>query len=123
MARVKWAIETYENANHNPHIVLNGLSDKQPLFLSKSTGDVVELDASSSQDPDGDDLHFDWYVYEEIYKPKSPILLEMEVGKEKVRLKVPDLHNGESIHIILEVTDNGTPALTSYKRIIISSNK
>lgn len=123
MARVKWAIEPYENANHNPHIVLNGLSDKQPLFLSKSTGDVVELDASSSQDPDGDDLHFDWFVYEEIYKPKTPILLEMEAGKEKVRLKVPDLHNGESIHIILEVTDNGTPALTSYRRIVISYDK
>jgi len=123
MARVKWGITTYSNANHNPEIVLNGLGGNEPLFLSKSKGDVVELDASSSRDPDGDELNFNWFVYEEIYKPQSPIFPEMEVSGAKVKFTIPEIHNGEDIHIILEVTDSGTPSLTSYKRIIISSNQ
>jgi hypothetical protein len=28
---------------------------------------------------------------------------------------------GKALHLILEVTDNGVPALTSYKRIIIQT--
>jgi hypothetical protein len=27
---------------------------------------------------------------------------------------------GSTIHLILEVTDNGTPALTRYQRVIVS---
>ena len=34
--------------------------------------------------------------------------------------KVPaDAQPGQTIHVILEGTDNGTPALTRYRRIIV----
>ena len=32
---------------------------------------------------------------------------------------MPEARPGETIHIILEVTDDGEPALTSYRRIVI----
>ncbi|MEX2514387.1 MAG: nucleoside hydrolase-like domain-containing protein [Cyclobacteriaceae bacterium] len=121
LARVKWGIAPYENANHNPIIILNGLEGMERMLLNKSQGDWVELDATACHDPDGDALNFNWYVYEEIYKPKTPILSAALEGKEKVKFKVPDIPDGEQIHIILEVTDKGTPSLTSYRRIMISS--
>jgi hypothetical protein len=123
MARVKWGLVPYEEANHNPIIILNGSTSTEPIHYKKAKGDLLELDASSSHDPDGDDLHYNWFVYEEIYKPETPILFEMEAGMQKVQLKVPEIRDGQHIHIILEVTDGGTPALAAYRRIIISSEQ
>jgi len=31
-----------------------------------------------------------------------------------------DAMAGQTIHLILEVTDNGTPALTRYQRIVVT---
>jgi hypothetical protein len=31
-----------------------------------------------------------------------------------------DAMPGQTIHLILEATDNGTPALTRYQRIVVS---
>ncbi|MEX2567801.1 MAG: nucleoside hydrolase-like domain-containing protein [Cyclobacteriaceae bacterium] len=121
MARVKWGMVPYENANHNPIIILNDIEGKEPLRIHQSKGDWIELDASASHDPDGDELVFNWYVYEEIYKPPTPILSTAKEGKEKVKFKMPEIPFGEQIHIVLEIKDNGIPFLTSYKRIMISS--
>jgi len=36
-------------------------------------------------------------------------------------MQVPaDATAGQTIHLILEATDNGTPALTRYQRIVVS---
>jgi hypothetical protein len=36
------------------------------------------------------------------------------------KFRAPDVTSLQTIHIILTVTDNGTPALCSYKRVIIT---
>jgi len=40
---------------------------------------------------------------------------------EEISFTMPELKNGESLHIILEVKDSGLPALFSYRRVIISN--
>ena len=40
--------------------------------------------------------------------------------EDRITFRIPDDSAGKSIHIICEVTDNGNPALTSYRRIIIN---
>jgi len=35
-------------------------------------------------------------------------------------IKAPDVTSPQTVHFILKVTDKGTPALTRYKRIIVT---
>ena len=38
----------------------------------------------------------------------------------QAELEIPeDVKGGQTIHLILEVTDNGEPALTSYQRVVV----
>jgi uncharacterized protein involved in tolerance to divalent cations len=39
---------------------------------------------------------------------------------QSVYVVAPEVEKKETIHIILKVTDKGTPALSSYKRIIVT---
>ena len=36
--------------------------------------------------------------------------------------EMPKLGEGQTLHIILEVQDNGSPSLTSYRRIVLGSD-
>jgi hypothetical protein len=46
-------------------VVLNGRGGKAPLVLDAQVGVPIELDASSTTDPDGDGLSFRWFYYPE----------------------------------------------------------
>ena len=46
--------------------------------------------------------------------------MAISVKNGKVRFKMPkDIKPNKTIHLICEVSDNGTPSLTRYKRIIL----
>ncbi|WP_373613644.1 hypothetical protein [Mucilaginibacter sp. OAE612] len=39
----------------------------------------------------------------------------------QTQIRVPkDAVSGQTIHIVFQATDNGTPSLTSYQRVIIA---
>jgi hypothetical protein len=38
----------------------------------------------------------------------------------KSLLKVPKVESRQTVHFILKVTDKGTPALSSYRRVIVT---
>lgn len=121
MARVKWATDSFEAANHNPELVVNGMNGTSLIEIAGEPGEKIRLDASESSDPDGDALEFSWFVYEEIYKPEQPLGLEIEKNGAIARFALPQMPAGAQLHLILEVSDNGSPSLTSYRRIILSA--
>ena len=48
---------------------------------------------------------------------------KMEISGEETsvaKVMIPDDASGSTVHIICEVVDDGTPVLTSYRRIIIN---
>ncbi len=115
--RMDWCIEDYKSANHVPVVSVNGNSKKEALIISEKPGKRIQLDASGTKDPDGNQLHFEWLIYSEAGNLTKTLKLKSE--GPKASLQLPELQEGESLHIILRVTDLGIPALSGYKRIII----
>tara|TARA_R110001592_G_scaffold108704_3_gene303657 strand:- start:36557 stop:37849 length:1293 start_codon:yes stop_codon:yes gene_type:complete len=122
MARAKWAILPFDQANHNPVVIVNGHKSSTPLYINAQPGKELALDAVASTDPDGDALTFSWWVYNEIFQPVSPIDFKGSEKNSEVKIKVPPMAPGMQLHLILEVTDKGLPALTTYKRVIITAS-
>ena len=74
------------------------------------------------RDPDGNKLSYKWWQYFEVdtYAGKANV---KDPDKSKTSLVIPaDAKTGDTIHLIVEVTDSGTPKLTRYQRVIITVN-
>ncbi|MDN5217471.1 DUF1593 domain-containing protein [Fulvivirgaceae bacterium BMA12] len=117
-ARVQWGTKKYSEANHHPVIIVNGENGKSPLRIKVESGDRILLDASKSSDFDKDNLGFEWLVYKEAGTYMGTMKIK-KPDKPKLSFKSPKDAKGTNIHLICRVTDNGIPALTSYKRVII----
>jgi hypothetical protein len=112
-ARADWSVKPYADANHPPVVKLT-----HPLDMSVKPGDKVSFSAAGTIDPDGDPITCRWWQYPEAESYPGSVQIET-AGKLSASLTVPaDATTGQTIHIICEVTDNGTPRLTRYQRII-----
>ena len=119
-ARMDWNVAAdYNEANHNPIIILNGNEGKSLATAKASEGEKVVLSAKSSHDPDGDELSYNWFLYKEAGNFNGDVVLE-NLSEQEISLSMPKLGAGQELHIILEVKDNGTPSLSSYRRVILS---
>jgi hypothetical protein len=115
---MQWTMaDDYAKANHHPVVVTNGSRSTTPLFMKARSGDVIQIDASKSFDPDGDALTFEWSHYKEPSTYKGPLSIHSECSKASVQ--IPNDASGLQIHLILKVSDNGNPMLVGYRRIII----
>jgi hypothetical protein len=61
-------------------------------------------------------LTYRWWQYHEADSVKAEITIT-DANAQQASFVVPD-EPGKQIHIILEVTDDGTPPLVGYQRII-----
>jgi hypothetical protein len=99
-ARMDWCVR--EDANHAPVAVV------KEAALSVEAGEPVSLDASWSTDRDGNTLTYCWYVYKEPSTYDGVLDLQ-GANSTNVMFTAPDVSAERYIHLILEVTDNGTP--------------
>jgi hypothetical protein len=114
-ARMDWCVaEDFKDANHAPLVKLKGKRD-----LSVSGGDKVILDASATSDPDGDDIQFAWWQYTDAGSYEGSVDLQ-DSKNATILFAAPRVTKPETIHIILKVSDEGSPVLASYERIIIT---
>ena len=118
-ARMDWCIRPYAQANHPPVVVAD-----QPQGIQVLVGEWITIDASGSSDPDGDQLQFNWFQYKEPGDYWNWNELKMEnPNNSELKFQIPpwiELSKPRTTHIILEVRDNGEPALFRYRRFIIS---
>lgn len=91
------------------------------MYVSAAPGDTLCLDASRSHDADNDSISFVWKIYEEAGDMRGAAI--GNPTGEKCTVSIPKSERGKSLHVILEVSDNGSPSLTSYKRIVILTNQ
>jgi hypothetical protein len=115
-ARMDWCIKPYNEANHPPVLALGHAAE-----LSIKSGETVPLSAEGSKDPDGNVLSYQWIYYREVgtFESASPIAIKDNTLKNASFI-APKVNYPENMHIVLAVTDNGKPALTRYKRVIVT---
>jgi len=113
-ARMDWCMAEYKNANHPPVPVI-----KQQAEITVKSGQGFGLDASDTYDPDGDSFSYLWFHYPEAGTYKKPINISPE-NHNNIWITAPDVEQKETVHIILKITDKGTPHLSRYKRVIVT---
>jgi hypothetical protein len=118
-ARMDWCVaDDLKKANHNPVAVLNGDRTKRVLELAARPGETVRLNSTGSTDPDGQATTATWFVYREAGSFEGEVKLSASNG-ERTALVTPVAKQPATVHVILQITDDGTPALTAYRRAII----
>ena len=119
-ARMDWCIaDTFKKANHNPIAALYGNTSKDVAQMRVKSGNRVSLNAKYSSDPDGNQLTYHWFVYNEAGTYKGQVEIKNNTSSQAY-LIAPEMDEQKTLHVILEVKDNGQPPLYSYRRIIIA---
>jgi len=74
-ARMDWTLEDGRAANHNPEVIVNGMTGKAPILLNASVGVPLTLDATGTRDPDGGTCRYNWFFYPEAGRgiPGQPV--------------------------------------------------
>lgn len=107
-------MKPYDQANHPPIVKLT-----HALDLKARPGDKISLSARGTTDPDGDTLTYRWWQYQEADTYAGTVEIE-NAGHLETSFTVPnDAGEGQTIHVICEVTDDGAPQLTRYQRVVI----
>ena len=113
-ARMRWSVTPkYADANHEPRVRIDG-----PLEIVVYAGQSVKLSGTVA-DPDGNTVAVKWWQFV-LPDPRGMVEIASPATMETIVAIPKDAKPGEQYHVILEATDNGSPALTRYQRVIMT---
>jgi cellulose-binding protein len=119
-ARMDWTVQSnYADANHPPVAGFNDDTSGAVIELTVKPGAEVKLSAEGSTDPDGNNLSYRWYQYREPGSYAGSITISNSDARDAA-FKAPPVEDARTIHIVLEVTDDGELSLTRYRRVIVT---
>lgn len=118
-ARLDWCVRPRKEANHPPIPAFRGDTSRTVVRLDARPGEILRLDANGSTDPDDHLLSHRWWVYREAGTYSGEVAIA-GADRRQAELRLPADAAGRTVHVILEVTDNGTPPLTRYRRIVVT---
>lgn len=114
-SRMKWSVTpTYAGANHEPGVTIRGSAR-----VTARPGDTVRLEGTAS-DPDGNAVAVRWWRWKDVDTYPGDVRLSHPTALT-THLRIPDdAMPGQTIQLVLEATDSGTPALTRYLRVVVA---
>ena len=111
-ARADWCVNDFKSANHAPKVVVS----KKNISVSK--GQKITLKPMTS-DPDSNKVSLKFWQYKEVGTCKQEAVISSK--NNTAEIIIPQTANrGDTIHIVVEAEDNGTPSLTRYQRVILT---
>jgi len=111
-ARADWCVKKYAEANHAPNVTV------EKNLIEANAGEKIVLQGSAS-DPDNNKLSYKWWQYVEAGTYPTAISIQNS-DKQNATVVIPaDVVKGLTFHFILEVSDDGSPRLTRFQRIIV----
>lgn len=113
-ARADWCVKSWEEANHAPQVYVRG-----PLTIHAQPGDRVPVSVEAT-DPDNDTLRFHWWVYDEAGSSREKGCFSAPDRKECEFIVPESAPSGKTLHLVCSVSDEGTPSLTRYARVVIT---
>jgi hypothetical protein len=133
-ARMDWSVKERAAANHPPVVIVNGMTGTDPIRIDLKVGESITLDSEGTRDPDDNRLTFNWFHYAEAGASEELPLGAIEIKgvtephatvEAQATCRPNWLGTGRcgdtgTAHVILAVTDSGTPALTRYRRIVLT---
>jgi len=117
-ARWDWCGLPFDQVNHEPAACCNGDKSLRVLHLPATPGKEVRLSAGGSSDPDGDQLRYHWWIYQEAGTSWAAPRIAGATEPDAL-VAIPQEASGRTIHVILEITDTGKPPLTAYRRVVL----
>ena len=147
-ARMDWTVKGAGEANHNPQVVVNGRAGREPLVMDAEVGTPLTLDAAGTRDPDGHAVTLEWFHYPEAGSgiPGQPVFATGPAAsppageggipsapaggprEAPARVALQNANGWRAVvvpkvagiaHVVVAVEDQGSPSLTSYRRIIL----
>jgi hypothetical protein len=113
--RLQWSVTAkFSNANHPPVVRIKGSQ-----AISAPSGSTVQLEGKVS-DPDHNAIRVTWWQYNDAGTYTGDITFS-DPAALTTTLRVPDdAKTGQTINVLLEATDDGTPSLTRYQRVVVT---
>jgi hypothetical protein len=113
-SRVQWGVaSTYRAANHPPKVSV----PREDIVAAP--GHRIQL-TGKAVDPDHDDVVIRWWQYHEADTYPGRIEIE-DRDTRNASIRVPaTAAPGDTIHVIMEATDGGTPQITRYQRVVVT---
>lgn len=113
--RADWQLKSFAEANHPP------VPSVPARAIFAKPGDVVSLTGAAT-DPDGNALAYSWWQYRESGSyPGAAITINNANTADQATFVVPaDAANGDTIHMVFQVTDSGAPPLVRFQRVVVT---
>ncbi len=113
VARMDWCVAgEFADANHPPVVRLGHEEN-----LAAEAGTTITVSAEGTTDPDGDTLTYRWWQYTSAGEGSVRLAIA-DPSRPATTVHIPECSKGTA-HLIVEVTDDGTPPLTRYRRAVI----
>ena len=113
-ARIDWTYKGFADANHAP------VPWVQSCAVTAKPGRRVHLNGKA-WDPDGDKVRLAWYQYPEAGTYPGRIALQGSSTRTPSFVMPKGARPGQTVHVILAVTDEGATPITRYRRVIVTA--
>jgi len=115
LSRSQWQTSDYGHANDPPVVFVP--RDRQNI--SAAPGELVHLHGFAA-DPGYHNLTTLWWQYLEAGTYPNAVKINNANCLDAGMLMPADAVHGQTINLILQVTNDGTPPLTRYQRVVVT---